>query len=64
MFALPLTATDIRRAEKILGITTKSLHLTPQRQLEIDETLRAALIVGLEQLERRASKNPKVLAFR
>lgn len=53
MFAIQVLPAEISRAEKLLGITTKSLQMSRQRQIEIDETLRQALLVGLAELEQR-----------
>lgn len=58
MYSIPVLPSEIDRAELILGIRTKAVQLNRQRQVEIDEVLRQALLVGLEELERKRLAPP------
>lgn len=55
VFAIQVRQSDIERAEKLLGITTSSVFPTAQRQRDVDDALRQALVVGLAELERQKS---------
>jgi hypothetical protein len=58
MYAMPITPTDIARAEKLLGIETTSLQLSEAAQKQIDNQLRLALQLGLDALEGRTARAP------